>query len=155
MSEQLKKNSSQKKSLEPLEIANYCLVAVGVIAFAILIGLTFFTNIYLCIKISLVCAISFVLVTILRKVLNFERPQIEGAIYSKKAGEAFPSRHTFSLMMIGLSWLNVNVLVGFILCGLTMVLGGIRIAMGAHSVRDVYGAIIIAITCSLAGFLFF
>lgn len=155
MSQDLQKNNSPKRSLDPLEIVNYCIVAVGVIAFAILIVSTFLTNIYLCIKISLVCAISFVLVTILRKVLNFDRPQIEGAIYSKKTGEAFPSRHTFSMMMIGLSWLNVNVLVGFILCGLTMVLGGIRIAMGAHSIRDVYGAILIAITCSLAGYLFF
>ena len=155
MSQDLQNNSSPKRSPEPLEIANNCLVAAGVIAFAVLIVLTFVTDIYLCIKICLVCAISFVLVTILRKVLNFDRPNIEGAIYSKKTGEAFPSRHTFSLMMIGLSWLNANVLVGFIFCGLTMVLGGIRIAMGTHSIRDVYGAILIAITCSVAGYLFF
>ena len=131
------------------------LTGIGVLAFIILLILSFLENPWLCVRITLVCTISFVLVTILRKFLNFPRPDYEGAIYNKKTDEAFPSRHTFSLAIIALSWLNVNVIVGSVLFGLSLVLGGVRIAIGAHSPRDVYGALVIAVTFAVAGYLIF
>ena len=148
-------NKQPKEKLTGLEIANNALVLVGIIAFVVLVVYCFVTDVGLAVKIIAVCSVSFVAVTVFRKILNVDRPQVEGAIYNKKTGESFPSRHTFSLMMIGLSWLNVNFLVGMIICGLTFVLGGIRIAMGAHKMGDIYGAILIAITCAVAGYFFF
>ena len=131
------------------------LTGIGVLAFIILEFLSFIENPLLALRITLVCVISFALVTLLRKKLNLPRPKLEGAVYNGKTGEAFPSRHTFSMAIIGLSWLNVNVIVGAVIFGLSFVLGGVRIAMGAHSTRDVYGAIVIAVTFAVAGYLIF
>ena len=135
--------------------ADKALTAIGALAFVVLEVLAFLQDPWFCVRITLVCTISFVLVTILRKFLNFPRPGYEGAIYNKKTDEAFPSRHTFSMAIIALSWLNVNVIVGSVLIGLSLVLGGVRIAIGAHSPRDVYGALVIAVTFALAGYLIF
>ena len=135
--------------------ADKALTATGIVAFVVLEVLAFLQDPHLCLRITLVCTISFVLVTILRKFFNFPRPDYEGAIYDKKKDEAFPSRHTFSLAIIALSWLNINVVVGSVLFGLSIVLGGVRIAIGAHSPKDVYCAIIIAVIVAYAGYLFF
>lgn len=135
--------------------ADKALVAIGVVAFVVLIIVAWMQDVWLATKIVVVCAISFALVTLLRKVINLPRPKLEGGIYDKRRGESFPSRHTFSMMMIGLSWFNVNIIVGSIVCGLALVLGGLRIAIGAHYPRDIYGAIVIAITLAGAGYLFF
>ena len=131
------------------------LTATGAVAFVVLLPLAFLKNPLLCLRIAFVCVVSFALVTLLRKKLNLPRPKLEGAVYNGKTGEAFPSRHTFSMAIIGLSWLNVNVIVGAVIFGLSFVLGGVRIAMGAHSTRDVYGAIVIAVTFAVAGYLIF
>ena len=131
------------------------LTAAGAVAFVVLLPLAFLQSPVLCLRISVVCGVSFLVVTLLRKKLNLPRPKLEGAVYSGKTGEAFPSRHTFSMAIIGLSWLNVNVIVGAVIFGLSFVLGGVRIAMGAHSTRDVYGAIVIAVTFACAGYLIF
>lgn len=151
---ELLRNKQSKKKITGLEIANNALVLVGIIAFVVLVFYCIVSDVWLAVKIVVVCTVSFVAVTIFRKILNVQRPQVEGAIYNKKTGESFPSRHTFSMMMIGLSWLNVNFLAGMIICGLTFVLGGIRIEMGAHKMGDIYGAILIAITCAVAGYFF-
>ena len=116
---------------------------------------SYIQNPLLCLRIVLVCGISIVLVTFLRKKLNLPRPKGEEQMYNKKEGEAFPSRHTFSLAIIALSWLNVNVIVGAILFGLSVVLGTLRVVMSAHFPRDIIGAILIAITCACAGYLIF
>ena len=131
------------------------LTAIGAVAFVVLLPLAFLQSAMLCLRIAVVCGVSFLVVTLLRKKLNLPRPKLEGAVYSGKTGEAFPSRHTFSMAIIGLSWLNVNVIVGAVIFGLSFVLGGVRIAMGAHSTRDVYGAIVIAVTFACAGYLIF
>ena len=131
------------------------LTATGALAFIVLLPLAFLQGPVLCLRIAVVCGVSFALVTLLRKKLNLPRPKLEGAVYSGKTGEAFPSRHTFSMAIIGLSWLNVNVIVGAVIFGLSFVLGGVRIAIGAHSPRDVYGAIIMALLCAVAGYLIF
>lgn len=131
------------------------LTGTGIVAFVVLEVLAFLQDPCLCLRITLVCTISFVIVTLLRKFLNFPRPDYEGAIYDKKKGEAFPSRHTFSLAIIALSWLNINVIAGSVLFGLSILLGGVRIAIGAHSPKDVYCAIIIALVVAYAGYMFF
>ena len=131
------------------------LTGIGAVAFAILLPASYLQEQCLTPRILLVCAVSFALVTLLRKKLNLPRPKMEGAVYNGKTGEAFPSRHTFSMAIIGLSWLNVNVIVGAVIFGLSFVLGALRIAMGAHSTRDVYGAIVIAVTFAVAGYLIF
>lgn len=139
----------KEETKDGLSIFNFVLTIAGVIAFIVLLVVACFQSTTLALKILIVCTISFVLVTIIRKVLNVPRP--EG--YEKKRGESFPSRHTFSMMMIGLAWINVNMMVGLIICGLAMVLGAVRITIGAHRPIDIYGSILIAITCAYIGFI--
>ena len=131
------------------------LTAIGALAFVILLPLSFIESPRMCLRIVLVCGISFVLVTILRKLIDAPRPNLEGAIYNKKTGESFPSRHTFSMCIIAFSWFNLKVVVGCILCALSVALGATRVAIGAHHVRDVIGSILIAGVCACAGYLIF
>ena len=138
-----------------MKLANDILTVLGAVAFVVLVVVAWAQDVWLATRIVVVCGISFAIVSVFRKVVNLPRPDFEGSIYSNKTGESFPSRHTFSMMMIGLSWLNVNVVVGMVVCGLAVLLGAIRLAMGAHFPRDIYGAIVIAITFAGAGYLFF
>lgn len=138
----------KEQTKDGLSIVNFVLTLLGVVAFVVLLIYAAIVDLYLAGKILFVCAVSFLAVSLLRKLLNVPRP--DG--YLKKAGESFPSRHTFSMMIIGLAWINLNALIGFVICGLAMVLGGVRIALGAHRPIDIYGAILLALACAWLGF---
>ena len=142
-------------SKKSLVYTDKALTGIGALAFVTLLPLSFIESPRMCLRIVLVCGVSFVLVTILRKLIDAPRPNVEGAIYNKKTGESFPSRHTFSMCIIAFSWFNLNVVVGSILCALSVALGATRVAIGAHHVRDVVGSILIAGVCACAGYLFF
>ncbi len=145
--------SEQKANI--LKALNSGIFYVGIVAFIVLIIYALIINFVLAIHIALVCGISFLLCTILRKVIDAPRPNIRDSIYSKKSGESFPSRHVFSSCLIALSWLYVNFYVGIALCIMTLLLAFVRVSMGAHHVRDVIGAIFLSSLCCAAGYLIF
>ena len=131
------------------------LTVVGVLAFVALVVFSYLKNPILCYKITGVCVISFVIVTIVRKVINRPRPKKDGALYDKKEGEAFPSRHTFSMAIIALMWIYVNIPIGLILFALSIFVGYVRVKIGAHSSGDVAGAIFLAIIFEKATMIIF
>lgn len=91
---------------------------------------------------------SFVLVTILRKVVDRDRPFIKynfEPLYSKKTNESFPSRHTVSAVSIALSLLNIDLLLGIVALGFASIVAICRILCGVHFISDVLVAIIISI----------
>lgn len=96
-------------------------------------------------------AAAFLLVTLLRAWLNFERPyeklSIDPLIHKSTKGKSFPSRHVFSAMMIALTVVTVYPVWGGILIAVSLLLALCRVVAGVHFPIDV----IAGIGCALAG----
>lgn len=92
--------------------------------------------------------VSFIIVTIFRKIVNRKRPyesmNIE-PLLMHKSGESFPSRHTVSAFAIALACLNIYPPLGIIMITLAILVSFSRILCGVHYVSDVIAAILIAI----------
>lgn len=107
-------------------------------------------------RITLCPAVTFVLATLIRHLLNFPRPYevypITPLINAKRTGHSFPSRHTVSAVIIALAfwylWWPLGVLFSLAALGVAFC----RVAAGLHFVRDVLAAIALALICGFIGF---
>lgn len=97
----------------------------------------------------LIPAVSFVLVTVLRKRLDAKRPyqiyDYEPILIKKKDGQSFPSRHVFSIFMIAMSVFVLNTMGGIIFLVLGSVLALSRVLGGVHFPRDVIAGALMGI----------
>lgn len=105
----------------------------------------------------LVPAVSFLAVSVFRKGINAERPyekySFKPLIEKDTKGKSFPSRHVFSIFVIGstLAWLYP--VVGIVVCLMGCILAAIRVLSGVHFPKDVVAGGVIGIACGcLAGF---
>ena len=140
---------------DTLLFLNKFIYYIGIVAFIALLAWSFSIDYQLCLHIAIVCIVSFLLCTLLRKVIDAPRPRIDDSIYTKKTGESFPSRHVFSSFIIALSWVQLNIYIGAVLCVISIILAYVRVKMGAHHTRDVIGAAILAVICAAVGYLAF
>lgn len=92
---------------------------------------------------------AFVLVTIIRKIINRKRPyatmEIKPLVTKDKQGESFPSRHTVSACAIALASLHVSFPLGILMMILALIVSTCRILCGVHYISDVLSAIILAL----------
>lgn len=97
----------------------------------------------------LIPAVSFVLVTVLRKRLDAKRPyqiyDYEPILIKKKDGQSFPSRHVFSIFMIAMSVFVLNTMGGILFLILGSVLALSRVLGGVHFPRDVIAGALMGI----------
>lgn len=77
---------------------------------------------------------------------------IDPLIEKDTMGHSFPSRHTFSLMMIACSWCVWNVWVGVVLVVCSCAFGAIRVIGGVHFPRDVIAGALFALLCAFVGY---
>lgn len=109
------------------------------------------------IKVTLIPFIIFVLVSILRKIIDLPRPytvmNIEPLIQKNKTGESFPSRHVLSVSIIAVACFFVNLWLGILMCILSVLIAIVRVISGVHFIKDVIcGALISYI---IGGLLFY
>lgn len=110
-------------------------------------------------KTILVPAVSFVFITVIRKIINAPRPYekfgIPPVIEKDTKGKSFPSRHVFSVFIIAVtifySHPGAGILIGLI--GVSMAV--IRVLGGVHEVRDVVAGAVIGLLCGVVGFYLF
>lgn len=100
-------------------------------------------------------ALGFVLVTVMRKIINLPRPYEVYSFYDApsrdKKGESFPSRHCYSASVIAvLGWL-VSPLVTVAVGLLTLLIAITRVVTGIHFVRDVLCGIALGLLFGGAG----
>ena len=85
--------------------------------------------------------ISFVVISVIRAVLNSPRPyelyKIKPVINKETRGKSFPSRHVFSAFVIGTTVLYSNIILGIIVFAVGILIGFIRVIAGVHFIRDV------------------
>ena len=109
----------------------------------------------LLVRVVLTSAISFVLVSVVRKKIDAKRPyellDIDPLIKKDTLGKSLPSRHVFSVYVISMCWLKFCLPVGVIGLLLGIDMAFIRVVGGVHFVRDVLWGAIIGIVCGLIG----
>ena len=102
----------------------------------------------------LVPLISLIILSVMRKAINFPRPferfNITPLCRCKK-GCSMPSRHTFCIVIIALSSFLVNTVLGSIILFLGVILAVCRVLLGVHTIRDVTVAILSAVLSFIIG----
>ena len=110
----------------------------------------------LLLKAIAVPAVSFVLVSVFRKLYNAARPyeelDIDPLIKKDTSGKSFPSRHVFSVYVIAMSWLPFNTVAGVLLLLLGIDMMFIRVVGGVHCPQDVIAGAVCGILAGVLGF---
>lgn len=139
------------RSIVILNILNKLLTLAGFIAYpalllrmAFLLDKRFFAFLFL-------PAFFFHILSQIRKLINSPRPyetyEIQPLISRDGHGQSFPSRHVFSIFLIGTLWYGIFPLVGLLLCFLGIILAVIRVIGGVHFPKDVFFGALIGIIC--------
>lgn len=140
-----------------LRLLNKGLTLLGYLAYPLLLIMVALAGAWgALVRFIVVPALGFAALSVFRSFYNAPRPYevlpIDPLIEKDTIGKSFPSRHTFSLMMIALSWLAWNVPIGIVLILGSLAMAAIRVIGGVHFPRDVVCAIIFALVCALVGY---
>lgn len=138
-----------------LKIISHASVLLSALAFAFLLVSAYMREPWLALRICVAAAVPFIVVSVLRKLIDAPRPYELYSFYEtppkNKRGSSFPSRHVFSSFIIATlsymlsPWLTAAVaLVG-------IALSVSRVLLGIHFVRDVLAGALIGITSGLLG----
>lgn len=107
----------------------------------------------------LVPAVSFVAVSLFRYFVNAKRPyEIYGfatLIPKNTVGKSFPSRHVFSIFVIGTTIFFINPNLGVAIWIMGVLLAVVRVISGVHFPRDVIAGAVIGIACGMLVKFFF
>lgn len=108
------------------------------------------------VKILVIPAVTFVMVTLLRLLINRARPyealDINPLIKKNKSGQSFPSRHAASVFIIAMAFLYVNIYAGIALLILGTIMCAARVLAGVHYVSDVIVGVVISVILGVFGF---
>jgi len=101
----------------------------------------------------LIPGVSFLVVSIFRKILSAPRPyEVYGfvpAIKKDTKGKSFPSRHVFSIFMVAITYLQTSVWMAILITVMGIGLAVIRVVGGVHFIKDVVVGALMAIIISL------
>lgn len=104
----------------------------------------------------LVPGISFVLLSLMRRLINAPRPyealDIDPLIHKDTHGKSLPSRHVFSMFVIAMTFLWLLPPVGILLLICGAVLAAVRVIGGVHYPRDVIVGAAVGILAGIIGF---
>ena len=100
-------------------------------------------------KLVLIPLFTLIIATIMRLVINEQRPYekygIESVFGKKTEGNSMPSRHTVSAVVIAMTFLYVNVPLGIAMLVAAFLIILSRVQAGAHYMRDVIVGLIIGL----------
>ena len=104
----------------------------------------------------LVPAVSFAVLSLVRRALNFRRPyevlDIDPIIHKDTKGKSMPSRHVFSIFVIAMTFLWIVPWLGVVLLVLGAALACVRVIGGVHFPRDVLVGAAVGILAGVIGF---
>lgn len=157
MRELLKRVYDSKKISTALKIISHVSVLGGVIAYLAIVIHAFLSDTVLGIKLIFSAGVPFVLVSILRRIIDAPRPYELYDFYEKKPkdkkGRSFPSRHVFSAFVIAMLSFPSSPALGAALCVLGIALAVSRVLLGIHFIRDVAAGALIGILSGALGIL--
>ena len=104
----------------------------------------------------LVPATGFIILSVIRKRMNWPRPYELGAfpplLNREGKGSSMPSRHVFSAAIISTVAWGVNPLLSVLCLSLALLLAGVRVLAGLHFVRDVVVGFVVALLWGIVSF---
>lgn len=104
----------------------------------------------------LVPASGFILLSVIRKRMNWPRPYELGIfpplLNREGKGSSMPSRHVFSAAVISTVAWGVNPLLSVLGLSLAILLAGVRVLAGLHFVRDVVVGFVVALLWGIVSF---
>ena len=104
----------------------------------------------------LVPAVSFVGLSIVRKIINAPRPyekfDMPPVLEKDTKGKSFPSRHVFSVFVIAVTVFVRNPVAGCILAMIGIMIAVIRVIGGVHTVWDVTAGAAVGILSGVIGY---
>ena len=143
---------------EMLRISSLAIVALTVYSFLSALFVIFSESPFMALELLLITGVPFAAVSAARRLVNAPRPYELLEFYEKKpkakSGSSFPSRHVFSVFVIGTALIVENAFLGAALLILGAVLAIIRVLMGIHFVRDVVAGGVIGIVSGVIGLVF-
>lgn len=110
------------------------------------------------IRAVLVPGISFVLLSLFRKVINRPRPyetfDVPSVIKKDTKGKSFPSRHVFSATIIAMTFLFMSpwTWLGVVFLGVSILLAIVRVISGVHFISDVGVGFIVGVLAAFLGY---
>ncbi len=148
--------SERKFACNALKFCYRFLPLLLFIGYPALIVYVFFSNPACLFKIILVPLGVFLLVTVLRKVINEQRPYEKystPSLFGKTTkGQSMPSRHTASAFIISLAILYVNAELGIAALSVSLLITISRVLAGVHFIRDVVAAMLLSVTVGVVFF---
>ena len=136
-------------------ISGYFACALAVFSFGFMLIQALLSVPITALMILLILGPPFVLVSLLRRLINAPRPyeaeDFSGPVPKKKSGRSFPSRHAFSIFAIGTLCLFFSLPLGVLTLVFGVFLCFCRVALGIHFVRDVLCGAISGILTSIIG----
>lgn len=110
----------------------------------------------LTLRLILTCGIPFVLMSAVRRLIDRPRPfevyDLEPLLPRESRGKGFPSRHVFSICVIGASFLYLEPWIGVTLLVLAVPLAALRVLAAVHFPRDVLFGAAIGVLSAVIGF---
>lgn len=110
----------------------------------------------LTLRLVLTCGIPFVVLSAVRHALDLPRPfeiyGLEPLLPRETPGRSFPSRHVFSIFVIGTCFCWLEPWIGCALLSLGAVLGALRVASAVHFERDVLVGAAFGVLSGVIGF---
>jgi membrane-associated phospholipid phosphatase len=151
----LRRVYSSKKISTSLKIVSHATVVIYVSAFLAMLVLFYLSEPMSALKLALAAGVPFILVSIVRRIINAPRPYQLYDFYEvlpkSKQGRSFPSRHVFSAFVIAVFALTVSVWLSLLLFVLGIALSVARVLLGIHFVRDVAAGALIGIISAILG----
>ena len=110
----------------------------------------------LTLRLVLTCGVPFVLLSAVRHALDLPRPfevyDLEPLLPRETPGRSFPSRHVFSIFVIGTCFCYLEPWIGGGLLALGAVLSALRVLSAVHFERDVLVGAAVGILSGVIGF---
>ena len=107
-------------------------------------------------RLALTCGVPLVALSLLRARFDSPRPYevygLEPLIPKETHGKSFPSRHVYSICVIGTSFLYLDPPLGAVLLALGVLLGAARVASGVHFPKDVLAGALTGVLSAVVGF---
>lgn len=158
MEELLIKIAESRKATSSLKLISHLASIVLAAVFLFQLGLLAYNKEYIpCIKVASAAGVGYVLVTLMRMIINAPRPYELRSFYKEnpknKKGRSFPSRHAYSAFVISaLAWL-IHPAISVSCAVIALALCVCRVLTGIHFVRDVACGALIGIVAGVLGIL--
>lgn len=151
---------SRPRLAKTLAVTDTVITYLTVAVYGFFLGYLTFGDLVLGLQFLAVTATPFVIITIMRRVINaprpyeaFEHDALAQIKKSGKAGHAFPSRHVASSFIIGSALCFIHLPAGISLMALGAILGACRVLLGRHFLRDVTVGVVLGVISGVGGML--